>query len=59
MDLLATLLLGHLSADFPLQTNWVYRLKNRRWAGVLLHTAIHCVVTAVLLSDSLTHWPMR
>jgi hypothetical protein len=58
MDLLATLLLGHLIADFPLQANWVYRLKNRHWAGVLLHAAIHCLVTGVLIKDSLTYWPM-
>jgi hypothetical protein len=25
---------------------------------VLLHAVVHCVVTAVLLQDSLTHWPM-
>ena len=58
MNLLAILLLGHLIADFPLQTNWVYRLKNHHWAGVLLHAVIHCVVTAVLLQDTLAHWPM-
>jgi hypothetical protein len=47
-----------LIADFPLQANWVYRLKHRHWTGVLLHAAIHCVVTALLLPDLLAHWPM-
>jgi hypothetical protein len=58
MHLLNTLLLGHLIADFPLQTNGVYRLKNRHWSGILLHAAIHCVVTGLLLQDALTHWRM-
>ena len=56
MDLLATLLLAHLIADFPLQTNGLYRLKRRHWAGVLLHAAIHCLITAILIKDPFTHW---
>jgi hypothetical protein len=58
VSVFAALFLGHLIADFPLQANWVYRLKHRHWTGVLLHAAIHCVVTALLLPDSLVHWPM-
>ena len=58
MHLIATLLLGHLIADFPLQTNWLFGLKRRHWAGVLLHAAIHCAVTGFLLRDSLSQWPM-
>ena len=58
MHLIATLLLGHLIADFPLQTNWLFGLKRRHWAGVLLHAAIHCAVTAFVLRDSLSQWPM-
>jgi hypothetical protein len=53
-----TLLLGHLIADFPLQTNGIYRLKNRHWSGILLHAAIHCAVTGLLLEDALTYWRM-
>ncbi len=49
MNLAAALLLGHLIADFPLQTNWIYRLKLQSWRGVLLHTCIHLVVTALLI----------
>ena len=58
MDLLATLILAHLIADFPLQTNAVFRLKNRHWVGVLLHAAIHVMVTGLLLQNPLGHWPM-
>lgn len=47
----AILLLGHLLADFPLQTNWVMRHKlEHRW-GVLLHASIHGAVTATLLNS--------
>ena len=49
MNLAAALLLGHLIADFPLQTNWIYQLKSQSWLGVLLHTTIHLVVTAALI----------
>lgn len=49
MNLAAALLLGHLIADFPLQTNWIYRFKTQSWLGVLLHTCIHLLVTATLI----------
>lgn len=49
MNLIAALLLGHLIADFPLQTNWIYQLKMKSWVGVLLHSFIHVIVTACLI----------
>lgn len=49
MNLTAALLLGHLIADFPLQTNWIYQLKMKSWVGVLLHSLIHIIVTACLI----------
>ena len=58
MDLLSALLLGHLIADFPLQANCIFRLKNQHWLGVLLHAAVHCVITAVLLQQPLAYWPL-
>jgi hypothetical protein len=58
MHVVNTLLLGHLIADFPLQTNRVYRLKNRHWSGILLHAIIHCAVTGLLLQDAFTYWRM-
>lgn len=58
MNLLATLLLAHLIADFPLQLNWVFQLKHRHWAGLLLHAAIHAMTTAVLLRNPFVHWPI-
>ncbi len=54
MNLVAALLLGHLIADFPLQTAWIYRYKTESWLGVLLHSAIHVLVTALLIRP-LTH----
>lgn len=49
MNLAAALLLGHLIADFPLQTAWIYQYKTKSWVGVLLHSAIHVFVTACLV----------
>lgn len=56
MDLLASLILAHLIADFPLQFNGIYKLKSRHWAGVLLHSGIHSLMAALLLQDPLAHW---
>jgi hypothetical protein len=51
IPLFATLLFAHLVADFPLQTNKIYRWKTEGSAGVALHVAIHLLVTAVLLQE--------
>ncbi len=58
MHLFATLLLGHLIADFPLQTNWVFALKLKNSWGIALHVAIHIVITAILLGGSISAWPL-
>lgn len=49
MNLAAALLLGHLIADFPLQTTTIYALKVKSWNGVLVHALIHVMVTALLV----------
>ncbi|MCI0398497.1 MAG: DUF3307 domain-containing protein, partial [Chloroflexi bacterium] len=56
MDTLATLLLAHLIADFPLQTNRIYALKIRSNAGIALHVGIHLAVTILLLKNALADW---
>lgn len=58
MNILITLLIAHLFADFPLQTNTLARLKEKRWHGVAIHVLIHVSVTALLIRDSLTFWPL-
>lgn len=58
MNLTAALLLSHLVGDFPLQTNQVYRLKNKSWLGIVLHAVIHVVTAALLLRDPLRVWPL-
>lgn len=58
IHLLATLLLAHLIADFPLQTDLIFRLKTKNWMGVALHAGVHVVVTALLLPSSLYTWPL-
>ncbi|MCE7979923.1 MAG: DUF3307 domain-containing protein [Caldilinea sp. CFX5] len=58
MNLIAALLLSHLIGDFPLQTNQIYRLKNRSWLGIVLHAIVHVVVTALLIQQPLSVWPM-
>jgi uncharacterized integral membrane protein len=58
MNLLAALLLGHLIGDFPLQTNQIYRLKNKSWLGIVLHAVVHVVITALLICQPLSVWPL-
>lgn len=50
------LLLAHLVADFPLQSNWVYRLKNASNFGIALHSLIHVLAAIVLARDTVDFW---
>ncbi len=52
------LLTAHLIADFPLQTNTIYALKQRGWYGTLAHTLVHVGVTALLLKSPAAYWPL-
>ena len=58
MNLTAALLLSHLVGDFPLQTNQVYRLKNKSWLGIMLHAVIHVATAALLVREPLRVWPL-
>ena len=58
LDLFMTLLVGHLLADFPLQTDSVYLLKTKGWYGIFPHAAIHVFVLAVLLGHPARYWPL-
>lgn len=49
MESLILLVLAHLIADFPLQTNTIYYLKMESSAGIILHSSIHAL-TAFLLT---------
>lgn len=51
MNLLLTLLIAHLFADFPLQTNTLARLKEKHWMGLFLHVLVHIVIMALLLDQ--------
>jgi len=41
------LLLAHLLADFPLQTNTIFRLKKRSFWGVFLHVSIFFILSII------------
>jgi len=58
MHLLFTLLLAHLFADFPLQSNQLARLKRRSLKGVSIHVLIYIFVTALMLQQPLNYWPI-
>lgn len=42
------LLLAHLAADFPLQTNWIFAQKERGWRGGLWHAG--CVGACIFIA---------
>lgn len=58
MNILITLLIAHLFADFPLQTNKLAQLKEKYWYGVLLHVLVHVLVMSLLIHESLSYWPL-
>ncbi|GJM42132.1 MAG: hypothetical protein DHS20C20_24140 [Ardenticatenaceae bacterium] len=49
MTTFLALLLAHLLADFPLQTNRIFRLKIAGNLGLVIHVSIHIMMTAILL----------
>ena len=52
-----TLLLAHLIADYPLQTDWLVKAK-RTWPGLSLHASVHLVtVLVVCLPYTSMLWP--
>ena len=55
MTIFLALLLAHLLADFPLQTNRIFRLKVAGNAGLVLHVLIHLLMTALLVGRPLHH----
>ena len=58
MHLFATLLLAHLFADFPLQTNGLAKLKKERLVGVFLHVLVYVAITTMVLHEPLHNWPL-
>ncbi|MEZ4616185.1 MAG: DUF3307 domain-containing protein [Caldilineaceae bacterium] len=58
MHLLLTLLIAHLFADFPLQTNQIARLKKHHPLGILPHVLIYVGVTALLFEQNVHYWQL-
>lgn len=56
MHLLTTLLLAHLFADFPLQTNGLAKLKRESLTGVFLHVLVYVAITTLFLEHPLDYW---
>ena len=54
---MTTLLLAHLVADFPLQTNGIVKMKNKGFKGLGIHVFIHMVVLFLLIKDPFHYWP--
>jgi hypothetical protein len=59
MNTFVILLLAHLIADFPLQTNRIFSLKTTQpHKGLFLHVAVHLLVAAILLQNPLRYAPL-
>jgi hypothetical protein len=55
MTTFAALFLAHLIADFPLQTNRIYKLKSESSRGIAIHVAVHILVAAILIERPFQH----
>lgn len=51
-----SLFVGHLLADFPLQVDALYRLRQKRWYGLVLHAGIHVGVASLLVHGLWQRW---
>lgn len=58
VDFFATLLLAHLLADFPLQTNTIAAMKSKSIHGLLMHVGVYMAATWALLGFGLTICPL-
>lgn len=58
VDFFATLLLAHLLADFPLQTNTIAALKSKSVHGLLMHVGVYMAATWALLGFGLSICPL-
>jgi len=48
--------LAHMLADFPLQTDYIFRLKSEKSLGTLPHILIHMVVMVFFLLPFINSW---
>jgi len=55
MNFFYLLLLAHLVGDFPLQSDTIFRLKQKSVLGILVHVAIYAVVTLILFIPFLSY----
>lgn len=55
MTTFLALLLAHLLADFPLQTNRIFRLKIAGNLGLALHVLIHLLMASLLIQQPAQH----
>lgn len=58
MHLLTTLLLAHLLADFPLQTNALAKLKRASLTGVFIHVLIYVLITTLVMREPARYWAL-
>jgi hypothetical protein len=52
MNVIASLILGHLIADFPLQTARIFHWKMKSLKGAFIHSGVHLLVNLVLFYPS-------
>lgn len=58
MDLLSILLLAHLLADFPLQTNALAKLKSSSLTGVFIHVLVYVLITTLVIREPAHYWAL-
>ncbi|MCL5037223.1 MAG: DUF3307 domain-containing protein [Chloroflexi bacterium] len=60
MFLIRRLILAHLLADFAFQTDYIYRIKTRGWAGLIIHGLVFALSSFVLCAPVIADvfWPV-
>lgn len=49
MNFIQLLILAHIVGDFPLQTDAIYRVKQKSFGGMILHVAVCTIVNIIFL----------
>lgn len=56
LSIFLRLMVGHLVGDFVLQPLWLALAKRDGWPGLILHTAVVALTTAVMIWSVLPQW---
>src|SRR3989339_719614 len=51
LNILSRIFLAHIIADFPLQFDWIFRMKKKGFLGGVPHASLHVLMIFLFLPD--------